>query len=185
MGFPFNKKNAAGQPLFVRSDGATAFLPLLLLPDYQILLRELLLSLAFLMDANTGAGLARGPRNWWRPPPPQLSLISSMATPTSSPRPTLFLLLIPLLSLPPASLGVSKWQSDPSLGWRPRAAIHWVGAGPEPSFQTKTGWELPCKVGSLSPPPRVPSSQSPISSPGPVSFEDIRDLKTIHFVGSF
>lgn len=106
--FPFKKKNAADQPLFVRSDGATAFLPLFLLPDYQILLMELLLSLAFLMDANTGARLARGPRNWWRPPPPQLSPISSMATPTSSPRPTLFLLLIPLLSLPPASLGVGK-----------------------------------------------------------------------------
>lgn len=107
MDFPFEKKSAADQPLFVRSDGATAFLPLLLLPDYQILLTELLLSLAFLMDANTGAGLTRGHWDWWRPPPPQLSPISSMAMPTSSPRPTL-LLLIPLLSLPPASLGVGK-----------------------------------------------------------------------------
>lgn len=63
MDFPFKKKNAAFQPLFVRSDGATASLPLRLLPDYQILLMELLLSLAFLMDANRGAGLARGPRD--------------------------------------------------------------------------------------------------------------------------
>lgn len=148
--FPFQKvfknKIAAYQCLFVESDGTIAFLPLFLLPDYKILfLMELLL---FIMGSNRGARAERSALGLVQAPiSPAESYLQSCHACLFSKTKLCFLLFIPLLSFLLLHWGVGKWQSHPSLGWRPRAAIHWVGAGPVPSFQTKTGWEPPCKVG--------------------------------------